>query len=922
MRPLRIKMSAFGPYAGVVEIPMEDLGSSGLYLITGDTGAGKTTIFDAICYALYDSASGDNRSNTMLRSKYATPETPTEVELIFLHRGKQYRIKRNPEYMRPALRGDGFTKQVANVELECPDGEIVTKKKEVGDRIESILGINRDQFCQIAMIAQGDFMKLLLADTKDRQTIFRHIFKTGPYLSLQKKLYEEYAEISKEEEQNRAGTEQYISGIKTKENDPLEMQVEKAKNGEMTTGEVIALMEDLLERDQRELSGLADNHKEMSDKQEEIVIELTNGENVEKSRQEYANAEIKLREELDREKEILAYFEEAKRALEEMEPETIKLNNLREDLESYTKLDNDNKEVLRLKSEIESKNAQINTIKESIDDLKCQMKSYKDELENLDDSKASKVQFENELKEATLRQEALLSLEKDLKQYESLKLDLEKKQNIYMQCDQMYNELDSKFRQLKQLYRDEQAGILAERLSEGEPCPVCGSTSHPKPATRGKEVPSETELDEYEKKVDDAKKVLDESVSVAREYKGKVEAMYENLVKSSREIVGIEDVEKLKASIASEKETIGERILLIQDNINKIQKSIERKEELERLIPAREKKIVDSEEDLKKYSSDVQNSEISLAEKVASINALRQNLRFEKKEEAEIEIKNLENKIFKTKEAYDTAEKNRNDIQGRIQKLETKKEEHKRIIEGYDEVDLGTLREKKAAIDSSLEELNSRYNGVFARIKSNQDILENIREKNEELAEIEEIYKWKKDLADTANGKISGKDKITLETYIQMTFFDRIIDRANIRLLKMSNAQYELMRKRESDTKSAQSGLDLDVIDHYNGTTRSVKTLSGGESFMASLSLALGLSDEIQHVAGGIQIDTMFVDEGFGSLDPESLDLAYKALADISEGNQRLVGIISHVADMKERIDKQIEIKKNREGGSDFRMVL
>ena len=296
-------------------------------------------------------------------------------------------------------------------------------------------------------------------------------------------------------------------------------------------------------------------------------------------------------------------------------------------------------------------------------------------------------------------------------------------------------------------------------------------------------------------------------------------------------------------------------------------------------------------------------------------------MKFKSKKEAEETVKHLKNGIQLHKNALEKVETEYADLEKELAGLKGKIDQLKKQLESKEDIDTEKLLEEKNALTEKKTELTEKSETISTRIYTNNRAKENISKKATELTTIEEKWTWVKALSNTANGNISGKEKIMLETYIQATFFDRIIDRANTRLMVMSGGQYELIRRQEASNYRSQSGLELDVKDHYNGSIRNVKTLSGGESFKASLSLALGLSDEIQSNAGGIKLDTMFVDEGFGSLDEESLQQAIKALADLSEGN-RLVGIISHVAELKERIDKQVIVTKEKTGGSKVTIVI
>ncbi len=923
MRPLYIKMSAFGPYAGVTEVPMEDLGEKGLYLITGDTGAGKTTIFDAISFALFGEASGPNRDNAgMFRSKYAKPETPTEVELRFSHAGKEYTIKRNPEYMRMAKKGEGQTKQNTDATLYNPDGSVVTKNSSVTKAVEELLGVDKEQFSQIAMLAQGDFLKLLLADTKSRINIFRDLFKTEKFMSLQKKLEDEQKAVYGLVQDGKKSINESIAGIQVDKDDVMSIDVEKAQKGEMTTEDVVELLEKLLSNDLALKDSLEAELDDTNKKLETVNASIGAAETLEKSKMAYAKAKERLAQE---ELQIPTLEEVYNKAKEELnskskyEKESAKIES---ELTVYDSIERMNSEIQAIKNTNESLQTRLEKLSSDINIKNDNLNNLKAEYDTLKDSAAELEKSKNILEKVNKEKEDLDEFKTSMNLYRDECSNVADAQKDYIEKDRVFNELNTTYEAMEQAFRDGQAGILAEKLSDGEACPVCGSTHHPKLAHLSENVPSDKELKDAKKRADRARKDREDSSNKVAALRKGVEEKEEQLKKQSVKILQEENLDEAWNKLKKVEEEMLTRRAEAEAAVRNNEKQVKRKGELEDKLPAIEKEITDAKSQIDEAREKKAANESALTEKISNMKEQQSKLSFPSKKEATDRKADLDNQVKILQNNYDTADvklKAQKDI---ILKLQTEMKSHEDTIKQSKTVDLEGERAKQLELKSLQSDLIKNGNVVSSRIRMNESIRANIVKKADKISETEKKVQWMKALSDTANGKLTGKkEKIMLETYIQTSYFDRIINRANLRLFTMSDGQYELTRLKEAANARSQSGLDLGVIDHYNGSERSVKTLSGGESFMASLSLALGLSDEIQSNAGGIQVDTVFVDEGFGSLDPETLDLAYKALAGLTEGN-RLVGIISHVADLKQRIDKQIVVKKDKANGSSVELVL
>ena len=921
MRPLRLVMSAFGPYAGRITIDMERLGSGGLYLITGDTGAGKTTIFDAITFALFGEASGSSRDAAMFRSKYAEAETPTEVELTFEYAGRKYFVRRNPEYTRPKARGEGFTVEKANGELRYPDGRVVTKLKEVNKAVIEIMGIDRDQFTQIAMIAQGDFLKLLLASTDERKKIFQRLFHTQKYYALSEALKSESGRMSREYEFALGSIVQYIDGISCDEDDALLFEVEKAKAGQLPIDEVLTLVCRIIGQDSSAAEKLKRENGAAEKAAAEISQKLTRAQEQQKTEESLKRSSEKLGEiipELTRLEQVREAVESKRPAMEELGE---RISALKAEIHEYKVLDDKRREQADTAERIVDLETSRAEKEHRLEELRIKSGKFREESEQLKDADRDKLKIETELKNLERELDAVAEIEEKLGEISRQDTKLWKLRNDYTEKADNAQSVKRDYDEKHRAYLDEQAGVLAEALTEGEPCPVCGSPTHPHPAEKSEAAPEKSVLEELKRHSEELDKIASEASRDVSAFAASLDEKKEAALRAARRIADIPGFEDIGLSVSGKKrEWSLAKEELDQQRSNVIGK-VQRKEELERRIPELTAEHDSQRDDLEKMSRQLValGTERDAVEK--RIGELETRLSFGSEEEAGKQIAELEREkgaieraIRDAAEKYAACDKEKAALEAAVKEAE-------KVLKDRIEVDTETENARLEMLNEQREQLADLSGAVSARLTINSTIKDNIEKKAGELSAIEGRWTWVKALSNTANGNISGKEKIMLETYIQMNYFDRIIARANTRFMVMSGGQYELARSIEAENNRSQSGLALDVIDHYNGSRRSVRTLSGGESFKASLSLALGLSDEIQSSAGGIQLDTMFVDEGFGSLDEESLQQAMRALSGLAEGN-RLVGIISHVGELKEKIDRQIIVTKEKTGGSSIRISL
>ncbi len=919
MKPVKLTMSAFGPYAEKTVLELDKLGDNGLYLITGDTGAGKTTIFDAITFALYGEASGENRQASMFRSKYAKPETPVYVELEFICKGRRYTIRRNPEYERP-LKNGGMALKKAGVELVASDGRVISRTRDVANEVNALLGINRRQFTQIAMIAQGDFLKLLLASTEDRIKIFRQIFGTGLYQELQDRLKEDAAATKRVCERYRDKTAQYIEDVRLRGDAPLFNVWEQAKADRLPLADVAELLEKILIEDEERLELLEGRGKKLDKGIEKLTVRLA----LEKECQEREKERDAKKAEFQK---LLPMIEKAEETLKKASgsmPDIEAMKNkaayLRALLPQFSGLEENRRKFSEEREKLEALKSKVKGLDEKLKALAEELSRLKEEQEALSDTGAELERRKGELEHAKENGKRLGKLRKD--HSSALKLEglCKTAQQEYRRLSEKSEECQSRHRALNLAYLDAQAGVLAEKLCEGMPCPVCGSLEHPRPALKPLKAPSWNELEKAREEADMALSKAAEKSAEAGRLHGQLEEQKRRIIQASEEFFCASGWERLDIALCEEESRQSTKLAEAENAFNEAMKRLDRAALVQKGIQQKERLSNCCREELAKTEAGIGSCETAVSSLEGQIDRQRQSLPdYSSRKEAEEAIRSFLKKADELSKLIETAENSlrgfnerRATLNGEVQALDKNLENAERIDYDTEYESRKLLADEKAVLEKDIRESN-------ARISVNRSTLDNLTERARLLKQQEEALIWMQALSDTANGQLSGQ-KVKLETYIQMRYFDRILEKANTRFMVMSSGQYELCRKSRAENNRSQSGLDLDVIDHYNGTVRSVKTLSGGESFLASLSLALGLSDAVQSMAGGVQLETMFVDEGFGYLDEDALNQALNALSGLSEG-RRLVGIISHVSSLKDRLDRQIIVKKDRVGGSRARIV-
>ena len=928
MRPLRLTLSAFGPYAAETTLDLEKLGKGGLYLITGDTGAGKTTLFDAITYALYDHSSSGIREGSMLRCKYADDKTPTFVELEFEVHGVRYTVRRNPEYQRPKARGEGMTTEKADATLTYPDDRPpVTKAKDVTAAVQEIIGLDYNQFSQIVLIAQGQFTKLLNASTEERSRIFRKLFRTQRYAQLQERLQAEASALNQQRTAQNAKLDSLLGGLQFSPEDP-DAEALRALCAQTVPETALSLLDALTARQAAALEEVGTALQATEAQLDTVQQQLGAAAQAQRLAQQLAARQAELaaaKPALD-----AARAEAGRHAGDaaQLDALTAQVTQAQSALAAYDALDTLCRQQTEARDAARLAAAQAHKRRTQLDSLNAALAAAETELAALADADTRLLALQNRSAQLTQRGEALAKLEQRLADCQRQAKAAHKAQENYRAAAAAQDEARARRDALERAFLDAQAGLLAESLVEGAPCPVCGSTHHPARALLPHTAPTQAQVEaarqaaaEADRQAQNASAAAQSALATANEAKTSLRRDAETLL--PERFTAPEGTVPLTFALMTN--VLAEETAALQTaqadcaaQCRQAEADCRRKAQLEadrqaktRQRPALEQAATEADRSAAAQNASADALEGQIAERRAA-------LPYPRRADAQAALDKLEADRRTLRTGMDTAQRKLKQAEQTVaaaeaavealtaQQTAAQKELPARSAE--------ELTAQQTELTAARETLRSREKQLSAQLLPNRKTAAQYRAAAEARQTLESRWQWVSALAATAGGTLTSKQKIKLEAYIQMNYLDRILRYANTRLMQMTAGQYELERIGAENQRS-QSGLDLGVIDHYNGTRRSVKTLSGGESFKASLALALGLSDEVQSSAGGIRLDTLFLDEGFGSLDEESLELAIRVLSGLTEGD-RLVGIISHVGALKDRIDRQVVVHKARTGGS------
>lgn len=850
MRLKRLTLQAFGPFKDKVVIDFEsDKIDKGLLLISGDTGSGKTTIFDAICYALYGEASGQDRESASLRSDWASPDIESYVNLEFYYKNKLYEVKRIPEYFKAKKNGEGFTKQSQKAEFEI-NGKKVTKAKAVTKELEDLIGLDYKQFRQVAMLSQGEFTKFLLADSKEKTSIFRKIFSTELYDRLQSELKEKMSSKKHENELVKEKLDAEKKNLKTiidvfglSDDETICRLDEKIKEDEVNVGKTKEERDKKLE-EKTELFNELDNSKKLNEnifKYEEACKNLeslvSNNPKIDDEKEQY-DYNIQIATPISK---ILTPLQKDSKLLGEKKEDCIKHNKcLETKRETYADKEEDFKELSTYSTKVEKLSNDIN------------------DLENTDKKYETYLNKVSELA--------------DVKETYKVKSEEYERQN-------------SLYETMRKEYYLNVSVEIADTLVDGEACPVCGSKEHPKKAISNECEYTKEDLEKTEnelKKLDGKRK--------------KCEARIEEI----RKIIDEYDIpEDLDVELEKEKnikllEEKKEEKEKLNNEFNKLSKE---KQELFTSIKSLEDRMEIIQKDIKKLEESIEEYNIQL-ENLYNENGTNYEDYLSKKLDEE--------DLSKLNEKIEDFNKKKTEFESTINLLKDE-------VEGKEVIDVSGMEKQLNSVTGEYEELDALFTDLSSKLVQLKTSTDNIKEYMGDSKKIQKEFGVIKLLSDTANGNLSGKQKITFENFVQAYFMQTVLVEANNRLIKMTDSRYELKKKEMEIKKSGKTGLEFSIFDSYTGKERDVSSLSGGEKFKASLALALGLSDVISNKSGGIKIESLFIDEGFGSLDSDSLNQALNILYDLS-GNHKLIGVISHVSELKNQIDNKILVKKTNAG--------
>ncbi|MDO4581631.1 MAG: SMC family ATPase [Bacillota bacterium] len=1031
MRPLKLTMSAFGPFSERTEVDFSLFGDSGLFLITGATGAGKTTIFDAITFALYGESSGSVRKPQMLRSDYADAATETFVELEFSYQGQSYTVHRNPSYMRRKLRGEGMAQTLANAWLKLPDGAVIASLTAVNERIEQLMGVNYEQYTQIAMIAQGDFLKLIQAKTDERSAIFRRIFDTELYRRLEEELSAQAKALLDELDGHYAAIRQYAAGIACPADDQpgqqLLAEVQKAAHADHSA-RLIELLQRLSVSDEQQQRQLTQQMAALDQQSAALEGRIATIDEINGQFAQLEQAELQLRQLQARQPQQAAAERRLQAAMQaaQLRPAREKIGELRRrQQESESEIEQGQRQLAELSDALNALLDEQKRCREQqpllkewaarLAALNSHLPSYDGLQPLLDEQQAAQRRLsaaERELSELEQQRETLaqqlqaandeiMQIAADKLQYERIKSELQqaesmaealraqqqtlnkyrRQQQLYEQARQTaeqdiaaFSRLNEQYAQMLSAFLRDQAGVLAEGLRDGAPCPVCGALEHPQPAERSGERYSQAEVDTAREQAEQARQTAELSSNNAAAAEAELQAL--QLALDASGLDGAARQQELPQLIAAAEEACS-RLRAGQDELPD---KLDDTEQQQLTVQLSEQQRL-CEQQLQQARQQREQQALAAESVSVRLSTMRQALPYDSREEAEAEIlrlqtqseqheresarinddiaakqgelqeqrallgerqRQLQQTIQQQAEAMDeyrlqaeaaglaapgayqqaymeaeAIEQLRAQLDEQRQQLtaaQAAADSHRANVAGKTRGDTQQLQQQKQQLQERRRQLEQSDKQLHSRLSANRDIGSRIAAEQRQLEKKTAVYLRYDDLARTANGNLNARRKLSFERYIQAAYFDQIINEANKRLRAMTDGQYQLLR-REEGAGRAQMGLDLDVHDYHTGKRRDVRTLSGGESFKASLALALGLSDVIQQHAGGVQLDAMFIDEGFGSLSGESLDKAIDALDQLRTA-QRLVGIISHVDTLRQRIERKLIVSKGSAGSS------
>ena len=897
MRPELLTMQAFGPYKDLTTIDFTKLDDHGIYLLTGPTGAGKTMIFDAIMYALYQTGSGEYRNKEdTFRNRNVPIDVKPFVRLTFSVLNKRYTIERTLRY-----KAKKDNKNLTDVKVYLKDetnNQLYTNLKEVNDKIIEIIGVDKNQFVQICMIAQGEFKKILNAKTQDRILIFRKLFNSEKYNELQDAILDDYLGLRRKHDDLTLSLYSVLQNVEIDDRDELLSKY-------LLSDKVDELLNKQIAKDRIKVDSDSEKAKLIDKQLVDIDISINKALQLKKD-QEEINKQKLLVNDLNNQRiivsEKLNKLISDDELISKIDDQINKINN---DLNAYKQLDDLNKKLNSINISIDNTSKKLNKLNDDKQLNDKEIMKLEKIIEDNSDIEAKSLKHSQLLKEWMQQKNVYQKYISDKKILDNDELLLNNKQGIFQDKYNIYLANKALYDKEYDRFLCNQAGILAKDLKDGEACPVCGSTSHVRLAKILDDVYSYEKLDELKKIVEvqsnECLQLSRDIASISAKIKMAKETLDSIVVSDIDEINS--NIKSLNALLLADKKNNDK----YKDALNKLPLLKENGDKLNGLINDNSHmlvKLISDKDNVGVYYQDIK-SKLSY-DCLDSANKMLNKLKEQKKQILD-NIRSLQEKIIGIDNSISASK-------AIISTLQSKLADSKVF-------DIDKLNASKNELNKLKSELNNDIKNTYSILDKNIKILNNIKPIYLDINDNEDKLQLISKINDTINGR-SGKEsgKIKLETYVQMKFLDEILIKCNLRLMAMTNDQYSLCRHKEADNRQSQTGLDIDVIDHYNNSIRPVSSLSGGESFKASMALALGLSDEIQ-ASSKIKLETLFIDEGFGTLDDESLEAMMNILADLSNSN-KLIGIISHVEQLKQRIDKQIVVSKDSHGNSKVKMVI
>ena len=875
MKPIQLVLSAFGPYVERTVIDFSALGEEGLFLIAGDTGAGKTTIFDAISFALYGEASGgkEKRKSKSFHSDYVSDQTETYVELTFRHRGETWWIRRNLEYQRPAKKKkDGMettTRQAADAQMRNEDtGEEILRMDDVNRRVRELLGLTQDQFTQTVMIAQGDFLKILTASSDDRKKLFRDLFHTNLYVDLQSRLQEKNRACADEQK----ALEQVILSAEGKidpEAEFAEREILLSYCGQIQhTDALCALLARLIEQEKAAQEQARAQKKEAADQIGALIAAVTEGERVNRDFADWESKRARLaaltdgQGEIDAQRAALA----AARRAQQLETDEALMRRTRRDMDAQ-------------RAALSEAQAALEQAEKALPEAETRMKEAESRGGEIHALLAQAKQMEDCLPVLGEVERLKAALDTQKRELQRLTADSSRAQAAYTAAQNSY-------------YLS-QAGLLARELKAGQPCPVCGSTAHPCPAQITPETVTRQALEQAAKRRETAEKAQSDAATRLAANQAALDEREDRL--RALKIGADETRQRLAARIDAAHQAAANCQREIDAARSAYQALDKRKTAAQSAVDAAQKQLAALEKDLR--------TQTEAFEQKRAAHGFEDEASYRLAKRTNADIERLDREIRN----YDEQKRT---LAAQTHELEDK-------LSGRQRTDLTALQNRRAAALDRQAKAENAEKAMVRKLTLHESAEREIRQANAAIQKKRGKWQIIQELYTCCAGIAAGnpRAKLTFEAYVQQYYFRFVVAAANKRLTRLTDGMFTLRVMREAANRVSQSGLDLEVLDRSTGQARDVSTLSGGESFLASLALALGLSDAVQSQSGQIRMDAMFIDEGFGSLDENALRSSIDVLLELADG-KRLIGIISHVQELEERIDKQIVVTKTPNGST------